>query len=350
MAYESQTKKALLDRMLTQISDDIDKRQGSITHDMLSPASIELALAYIELDNVLNFGFADTTYGEYLDRKVVEAGLTRKPSVKASGQIVLSGLANVPVPKGYRVLTEGANPMYFETTESVTIGGNGQVTVNAQAVDGGERGNVPPNTITLTTQDIVGVTAVTNPQGFVGGVDEETDEELRQRYLHKVRKPITSGNVYHYEQWALSVEGVSAVRVFPTWNGAGTVKVVLIDDDGRAPDQSVIDNVATYIETVRPIGATVTVMPVNELAINISATLSLSGNLTVADVQANIDQAIADYLRSTTEKEIRLTHVGNAILTVEGVLDYSNLTLNGATNNVVIDEESVAVTGTVTLA
>jgi uncharacterized phage protein gp47/JayE len=348
MAYETQTKQAILDRLMAQIPDDIDKRQGSITHDMLSPAAIELALAYIELDNVLNFGFADTTYGEYLDRKVAEAGLTRKPATKAIGQVTIFGDDGVEVPKGYRVLTEGESPLYFETKESATITG-GHATVSAEAVEGGEKGNVPPARITLTTQNIVGITSVTNEQAFTGGVDEESDDELRARYLQKVRKPITSGNIYHYEQWALSIEGVSAARVFPTWDGNGTVKVVLINDDGRAPDQTVVANTLAHIENVRPIGATVTVVPVTEIAIDVSATLSLDGDLTPADVSEQIAQAIGDYLSTTTETEIRLTHVGNAILSVNNVLDYSDLTLNGQASNITIDAESVAVLGEVTL-
>ena len=40
----------IMNRMLESVPDTVDKREGSIIYDALSPAAAELAKAYMELD------------------------------------------------------------------------------------------------------------------------------------------------------------------------------------------------------------------------------------------------------------------------------------------------------------
>jgi uncharacterized phage protein gp47/JayE len=344
-----QTKDAIHKRMLDASPADIDKRPGSITYDLLGPAAIELESVYMELSAVLDKGFADTSYGEYLDRRVAELGITRKPAVKAVGSVVFTGTDGTVIPIGTEVYTNDENPVYFVTTSDGTIT-NGSVTVAAQAKEGGVRGNVAAGKITLTSGNITGITSVTNPQAFDGGVDAESDADLLARYLDRVRTPATSGNAAAYRQWALERPGVGDAKVYPLWNGNGTVKVVLIDSERTTPTQAVIDDVAAYIESVRPIGATVSVVGATELPINVSATLTLESGYTVVGVQPTIEAGIVEYLKSIAFKNepVRLSRIANIILDTEGVTDYANLTINGETGNITVPDDQVAVKGTVT--
>ena len=52
--YENQTEDVIKQRMLDVVPSDLDKREGSFIYDGISPAAIELALAYIELDRGFN--------------------------------------------------------------------------------------------------------------------------------------------------------------------------------------------------------------------------------------------------------------------------------------------------------
>lgn len=349
--YEHQTQEAILQRMLDATSDDVDKRQGSVVYDMLSPAAIELALAYIELDNNLRFGFADEAYGEYLDRRADELGLTRKPATKSTGTLTFSGTDGTVIGIGTRVSTDEENPKYFVTTEQGSVTG-GTVSVAAESEEVGKDQNVAAGTITLVIGDLAGVTSVTNNLAFENGVDQETDDELRSRYLDRASVPSTSGNANHYRQWALEIAGIGDAKVFPVWNGNGTVKVVVIDTNKQAPSASKITEVADYIETVRPIGATVTVAAATEVNINVSATLTLEAGYTITDVQTGIEQGITDYLTSLAfvDNVVRYSKIANVILDTEGVIDYSGLNVNGGTANITVQDEEVAVKGTVTLS
>ena len=52
MKYSQETYKAIRERILNNMSNDIDKREGSFVSNMISPVGVEFAKYYIELDNI----------------------------------------------------------------------------------------------------------------------------------------------------------------------------------------------------------------------------------------------------------------------------------------------------------
>ena len=108
----------------------------------------------------------------------------------------------------------------------------------------------------VTLSEIV---SVTNKKSATGGFNEETDDELRDRYFEKVSLPATSGSKYHYEQWAKEISGVGDAKCLSLWNGSGTVKVIIINSEKGVASEELINEVKTHIEENRPVGAEVTV-------------------------------------------------------------------------------------------
>jgi uncharacterized phage protein gp47/JayE len=347
--YEAQTAAAIKQRMLDVIPSDLDKREGSFNYDALSPAAIELALSYIELDRVISLGFAQTTYGQYLDYRAGEHGLTRKAATKAAGQVTITGSNGTVVSAG-SLFSTGAG-IQFATTTQVTIGVGGTVTADIEAVLAGANGNVPGATITAIPVSIPGVTAVTNANPITGGTDTESDTDLLDRLLERVQNPPTSGNAGHYMQWAKEVSGIGDAKVFPIWNGNGTVKVVVIDSIKQPASADLVQDVTDYIEANRPIGATVTVLAATGVTINVSADVTLESGYTLAQVQTAAQASITDYLKSIAfvKNEVSYAIIGSLILDAEGVSDYQNYTINGGTTNVAVAADAVAVLGTVTI-
>ncbi|WP_128896326.1 baseplate J/gp47 family protein [Longirhabdus pacifica] len=345
MAYENVTKDVILERMLGQVPDDIDKRQGSITHDLLSPAAIELAQTYIHLDQVLRFGFADTTYGEYLDLRCAEMGLTRKAVTEAEGQVTFTGPDGTVIPVGTQVSSSpliDSDTLYYVTTEEGKVL-NGSAAVNIKAVTGGAQGNVEAHFITTVIGDLSSVLSVTNDKQTEGGTDEESDKELLDRYLEHVQQSGTSGNANHYLQWAKEVPGISEALVKPLANGPGTVKVIILGDDKKAPSTEITEDVDKHIEKVRPIGADVTVEAATEIPITISVKIEwldgYKGQRTLEQLQQKITEDITQYLASLAFADpiVRRSQIGNVILDLEAVKDYDELYINGqATGNVEI--------------
>lgn len=340
--YEEQTYEAIMQRLLDNVPDTLDKREGSFIWDALSPAALELAEAYRQLDLVLQFGFAQTTYGQFLDYRAAEHGLERKAATKATGQVTITGSNGTVVPAGSLFAT-GAG-IQFQTTTDVTIGESGSVTVDIEAVEAGAKGNVPADTITEIPVSIAGVTAVTNENPTTGGTDEESDTALLARLLEKVRMPATSGNEAHYKQWALEVDGVGGVKVFPLWNGPGTVKLLIVDENMQA-NEALEQTVYEHIEKLRPIGADVTIDSPTELNISVKAKVNLGQGYNIQTVQNEFVQNLEEYRKSIVFKEsyVSFAYVGKLLFDTDGVLDYADLTLNEEMQNITIGEEEIPV-------
>lgn len=345
--FSEQTEEAILSRLLEAISDEVDKRQGSIAYDLSDPAAQMFAEAYINLDLVLTYAFFNEDMpSDLLTIAAADFGVDRKPAIAASDFIVLNGPVGQLVPAETQIRTDTG--VYFLTTEDVTLT-TGTANVLAEAAVGGTDGNVEVGEIDTVVGDLAGIVSVTNLVAFENGVDEESDVSLLERVYDKVRKPATSGNVYHYEQWAKEVPGVGAAKVYPVWNGPNSVKIVLLSDSKRRPSQSVIDATVTHIQTERPVGADITVLGAEEVPINISVNLTLAAGATVDSVKADIEKGTAAYLETLAFNDtlVRYTRIAAVILDIPRVVDYTDLRVNGATGNIEVAGDQVAVLGTV---
>ncbi|MGK0467158.1 baseplate J/gp47 family protein [Clostridium sp.] len=345
----SDTKEVIQARLLAEIDDTYDKTEGSFVYDVEKPVAVELEKSYIAQDLITNRGFADTATGTYLERKVGAYGLYRKIATNATTTVTITGTTGALITIGDKVATDLVD---FTFTEDKTIGETGIETVNVICDIAGTIGNVPVGAIKYFPVTLAGLVSVTNAIAITNGYIAETDNELRQRYYVKVQNPGTSGNVAAYIAWCLSVTGVGGAKITPLWNGNGTVKATIINGNKRAADAQLITDIETYIETVRPIGAIVTVISATEKPINIIVTLTIdTDNYVLADIQTSIETILIDYFKTLafTETYVSYAKIGNLIFDVAGVLDYSGLTVNSGTANITTGTEEIAVLGGVTL-
>ncbi|MEJ8548150.1 baseplate J/gp47 family protein [Brevibacillus borstelensis] len=341
--YENQTFQVILQRMLDRVKSQRDKREGSVIYDTVSPVAAKLSQLYMNLDVNLNLVFADTATGIYLDYLADTLGIApRKPATKAVWKGVFTDNSGNPfdVPIGSRYSIENLN---YTATEKIATG---QFKVECETA--GEIGNSLSGSL-VPIEYIPGLKTAQLTEILTPGEEQESDESLRSRYIKRAREPITSGNAHQYEMWALEVSGIGGAKAYEVWNGPGTVKVVVLDDNMRAPTPAKVAEVDTYIKSVMPVNVDLTVSAATELPINITATLTLQPGTTTSYVSAQVQASLIAYLKSVALKEslIRVSRVANLILDVEGVIDYANLKLNGNTGNVTVPNGSVAVAGTV---
>ena len=73
--YENQTFDTIIQRMLNDVDDDIDKREGSVIYTALAPIALELETYYEALDEVLTETFADTASYYYLAKRAAERNI-----------------------------------------------------------------------------------------------------------------------------------------------------------------------------------------------------------------------------------------------------------------------------------
>lgn len=336
--YEDVTYEVILKRLLNRVPAELDRREGSIIYTAIAPAAAELTIMYIELDTVLKEAYADTADREYL----IRLGKERRITPKAATYAELKGEFNMDIPIGSRFSLDMLNYTVVERL------GEGIYRLRCEVA--GTAPNCKLGSL-VPVDYITGLTRAELTKLMLPGEDEETDKSLRERILTKLQKPSTGGNRYDYYNWAMECEGVGAAKVFPLANGPGTVKVVIADSNRSAAGADLVNLVVAHIEGVRPIGASVSVVSAREKEINVSAGIKLKNGLNLGTVQNLFEEALTEYLHENAfdVSYISLAKVGNLLLNTAGVEDFSNLLINGAAGNQELQDEEIAVPGTITL-
>jgi len=344
----------ILKRLLEQIDDQYDKTEGYLIYDLLKSAAIELYGQSVKLDSVERLLDVNNLSGELLSVFVEQRkGIKRKEATFAVGDVVVSG--NGTIYSGD--LFETANGVQFEAIETKVITNNGRVAIRCLVK--GNVGNIPVNQIVQMPVTIPGITTVTNPEATHDGYEAESDDSLRDRYYIALRTPPTSGNIYHYLQWAKEISGVGDAKVFPVARGDNTVEVVIINQDKQPASQTLVNEVQNYIDPnssglgvgQAPIGAKCYVLSAEALQVSLSLTVTKSPGVGDDVVKAAITQSVTSFLKSIAFESdfVSYAKIGEAIIKSDGVEDYKNLKVNGGTNNIDLGTKQVAVLGVVSL-
>ncbi|WDV47460.1 baseplate J/gp47 family protein [Clostridiaceae bacterium M8S5] len=353
--YKDQTFDNIMERMLAKIPDSIDKREGSIIYDALSPACSELSQLYIELNTVLELAFVDTSNSTWLDKRCAEQGIARKGPIKAQRV----GAFDVLVPIESRFSIDGVNYKVIKSIDSIS---NDKKYI-LECEEAGTIGNEPIGNL-VPINYLADIDRAVLTDILVAGTEKETDESLRARYKQKVNQSPTSGNIFHYMKWAKEIKNVGAVRVIPAWDGANTVKVLLTDNNLRKSRDEIVKNVQNHIDPsvsglgkgVAPIGCKCTVQSADEKTINITATVNGTNASKVKavfdnKVQLYFNNLIKEKWQSGESYSVSYPKIGALLLesiVSAGGIDYSNLLINTATGNIQLDN-NIPVVGSVVL-
>lgn len=361
--YEALTVEQIKTNILNRLTTNLQTREGSYTNDVISAAAAEIAACYHSMDALVPSFYLDETSGAYIDRPGGGGGHRPEGGERGRLRHSVHRQRRGPAPAGTPFYTEAGLAFALEETV-ILAGGTGEGRLVCQEV--GRKGNIAPGEITQTLRNYTGIDSYTN-EAATGGVDRESDEALLERYLARMRRTATSGNPYHYQQWADSVEGVGASRVIAKWNGPGTVKVILAGQDfGPAPEE-VVTACGAYIEHQRPVGAEVTVTAAQGVELAVTATVSIDGTTTKGKVQTAFQAALAAYLAGLVKTAftrnldgelddvagqrytVSYNRVSALLLSVPGVIDHTALTVAGGTASVSVPADGVPVLTEVTV-
>jgi uncharacterized phage protein gp47/JayE len=134
-----------------------------------------------------------------------------------------------------------------------------------------------------------------------GGVDEESDDDLRIRVLERIRQPPQGGAAHDYVRWAKAVPGVTRAWCEPLEMGIGTVTVRFMMDELRAdndgfPFESDCETVAEYIDTQRPVAVKdfFVVAPLKQRIDILINNLNPSTDAVKAEIKNSIEQMLFD--------------------------------------------------------
>lgn len=351
-------------RMLEALPNDIDKTEGGFAHDFTRPAALEKAEMMIAVNDAVQVFFPAWSYGGYLDELANGVGLSRKSAQPAETYLEITGTEGTIIPAGFIFATakSGDNAsVEFAVVDSATISAEGTATVLVRCTETGLIGNVPENSITLMSSPMKGVSTIKNPAAATGGIETEDDESLRARIEEREKNNESSfvGNDSDYKRWAKEVDGVGSVVVVPEWmgKGTGTVKLIVMDANGMPANDTILKAVYDHIISpdnrdyrLAPIGAILTVTTAEAVGLNFSATIILEEDAVLDDVTNAYRSNLLSYFEEAkAESCIRYTRVCSVLSETKGVLDYSNMLLNGSTANIAITADDYPTIATVVL-
>lgn len=351
MAYENQTYEAILARMMEVVNrqyPNLDDREGSLIFNALAPAAMELAIAYVELDNIRNESFVETATREYLIVACEEMGINTEQFNASAG--TFKGEFNVEVEIGSRW-----NCDLYNFTVEESLGKNVNDNYEYQLVC--ESTGTAPNNVTgnlIPISDLPsGLTYAQLVECLIEGENEKTNDEIRETYFEYVNSSVSDGNVAQYERWCNEYEGVGNYKIIPLWNGSNTVKVSILSASNQAASPTLIEEVQEYFDPgiegmgngVAPIGAFVTVDTATEVPINVSATVSMKAGYSDT---SEISTALTTFFSGLAYEKTQVSYmtVGATILSVEGVEFVTDLLINGGTEDITLNTYEIPVLGT----
>ncbi|HBF6275583.1 TPA: baseplate J/gp47 family protein [Clostridioides difficile] len=348
------------ERMLSNFQ-DVSTLEGDFIYDATRPTAEQIAeLKQLGLQNNLKIAFPQTSYGTYLEWLGECKGVFKNQPTKAIGTITFTGVQGTIITKGTivtTIATDEKQSIEFELLETKTIGENETVDIKAECKESGTIGNVSKGSISVLLGSISGVKSVTNKEDFRGGTDIEDEEHFRERVLVAEQEDKLSGASSDYIRWAKEVDGVGYAYVVPEWNGAGTVKVLILDKNRKAATQELINKVQEYIYPLNvegnrdgkaPIGAIVTIATPQTLLINVKASFVFSNGFSQETVLNILKNKIDKYLDKidiggTVSYNAIYSLTGSMMLADEGIQDFSNLTINDGTTNIILNDQVVGI-------
>jgi uncharacterized phage protein gp47/JayE len=221
-------------------------------------------LTFLYLDWLAKQLMPDTAEQVWLDRHGViwltnsDGSKGRKGATYASGTIEftnLSGVSGAIIPIGS--LLNGSNGLQYQTVTEGAIGSGGNGTSDAVALTSGSIGNLSDGDTMSLTPAIPGVDIATLLGDMSGGVDTETDDQLRERVLFRIQNPPMGGDIADYVAWAMAVPGVTRAWA-ATEIGVGSVTVRFLMDDlypdnYGLPTAADVQVVYDYVNSKRPV-------------------------------------------------------------------------------------------------
>ena len=345
-----------LDLMLDNVPDDIDQREGSVIYDALAPAAMVMAQQSLTRANIIKQTYIKTAQGQFLDYRAAEHGTARYTATQTEVKAKFldsdgNSINNVQI--GDQFASIGETPIFY-TVQKINDDLTGELTADDPGTTANSYiGQVLP----VTSNDILSWAEIT--EIVAPARDEETDDHLRDRLLKADDWIAYGGNITDYLAMLNKISEVGAGQVYPVWNGAGTVKLVIVDNNLMPASAELVKKVKNIIDPtdnesqgygLAPIDHQVTVVAPTPLKVNISVTVNIDGTHGADIVKAKIKTAVDEYFKLLRQswntidaktgrgysQTIYRSKILSQIMMVDGVINASVPMLNGSDQDIAL--------------
>lgn len=366
---EEYTQERLIEIALEAVTNNVDKREGSIIYDSVAAACEVVSDFVHELRNAYRNTYAGTAMGDALVMRTSEMGVYPEGATNAVrlGTFLKSNgepFTSLSAGDEFSTIATDQRPAVifvvsgFYTEEGVPIPGKYLMTCKEPGIIGNEYiGEILPlsNYIDLAYSDLTDI--------LITASDAEGDESLRTRYYERLDNKSFGGNIHQYREEVIKFAGVGALQVYPTWNGGNTVKISVVDNNYMPVSNLLLEQLKEAIDPtdfegdglgLAPIGHKVTMDTPELFEITVEADVAPIVNVSVNSIREAIIQSIENYIKSIRETEwgvpdqfnrhrsnVYLARVSSAILLTPGVANVTNVKLNGVEGDILLIQTAV---------
>ncbi|WP_225429208.1 baseplate J/gp47 family protein [Apilactobacillus micheneri] len=336
-----------LNQMLSDVSDDVDKRPGSIIYDAIAPAATLQAERSKDLINYIKQSYISTSTGEFLDWHAQDKGTSREAATntKATARIIDDNkniVTNIDI--GDRFASMGQDSIFYSVIDKKADGNYLLQAETPGTTPNGYIGQILP----VTNNDSISWADIT--EVYAPARDAEDDENLRARLLSPNSYINYGGNVNDYKAMMANIKDVGAVQIYSAWKGGGTVKLVILDNNLNPATNTLLNEVKVTVDPpdesglgygLAPIGHQVTVVAPELFDVTVNIKVTTDGKIGLDILNNEIKSATQNYfnnLRKNWSKDtnfkysltIYRSQIMAAILQLEHVVNAEMPKLNNA--------------------
>lgn len=336
---------------------------GSVIRTIVESLLAEVDIQNYTIDQIYKAMNIDTATGSDLDNVVSILGVIRKPATYAEGTVVFGRsdvyASDIAIQYAQMVSTK-QNNANNATLEFIVIDDDAKLSagelktiVNIRAI---EPGNIylPENTITIMNTPIIGIEYVTNEIELLGGTDQETDDELRNR-AKQALAGLGKGTNTSLRSAVLGLAGVVDAVIMDMNRGIGTADIIVVTNE-IPPAVSLQNQISDTISMTKAAGINIGIIypaiktqNINVTITNITgiqltqdiinsagdAIVSYCNGLSVGDtlIISQLERAIGNTINNTDVDVVATIPNANVVPTSTEVIRCGTITINGAVWN-----------------
>jgi phage-related baseplate assembly protein len=327
---------------------------GDVERLLMNSFAYECQRLRIEGNEALRQNIVRFSRGFMLDLLAEGVGVSRLAAAGATCTIeftLVTGHTGVTIPSDIRVQSIDGKVIFKTVEQKIVAIGTNTVEIDAICTTDGAAGNdyiAGKIAIILDPQPFVSTAVNVDTSG--GGVDAETDEELRERIYLAPSQFSVAGPTDAYKFFAKSAHP-SIVDVAVDSPTPGTVKIYPLCNGGTLPTTA-IKNAVTAIcsdEKVRPLTDTVIVADPTLIDYDIEVEIELYDTAIQSEVEDAVNAALLEYKEANENKMGRDVIISqlSALATIKDKV-YNTVVVEPVAD-VVVDVDEYAKCGSITV-
>jgi uncharacterized phage protein gp47/JayE len=248
-----------------------------------------------------------------------------------------SAYERILIPVDKRISTYSRRPenvKTFRTTQGAVLTkkseGRWEVEVPVVALSPGKEGNVFAGAINVIPKPVMGIDFVVNKMDILNGTEIESDSELRER-AKRALEMAGKATLISLKSVVESVPGVvGEVKIVDQPDGVpGVVQIIASGGDPK--------EIEKVINETRSAGIKVEFMSPVLLYLEVQLSVVAVEGMDHEKIRAEVDNVIRQYLGGLNiDEDVFISRIVTSALSVQGVKDVRNVTVNEAKENVII--------------